>query len=344
MVLSDQATPFPCDWDADGDWDLLVGGGAGRVRILINTGTNTHPTFANVQPVLAGGQPIVVHMSNIFPGLEEYYHDMGYPHPAFVDWDADGLGDLLVPNISNRIFWYKNVRTRTSPKFGPRRQIICDGFPETRQTLGDTARLLGAEQKQWKKRVADPNSPFGWRSRGGFGDFNGDGLMDVVTTDGQGPRETNGYARQSALFVQYRDQQGLLRLRRERVITTSDGHPLKNVDGQPAQIIPVDWDRDGRLDLIINHGRTMDTAPALVRNIGTRTQPEFSAPRRLKCFGVELAGIAKHGPYYGVGDMDGDGRPDLLACTEMGTYHFFRRTALDMARRPTFLIGQPRVR
>jgi len=104
-------------------------------------------------------------------------------------------------------------------------------------------------------------------------------------------------------------------------------------------LIPVDWDRDGLLDLVINHGATLDTAPALVRNIGTRTSPRFDFPRRLKCFGEELSGIAKHGPYYGVGDLDGDGRPDLLACPEMGTYHFFRRTALDMPRRPRFVIG-----
>ena len=341
VALSDQATPFPCDWDGDGDWDLLIGGGYGDVRILINLGTNTRPQFDRVRPVLSRGRPIVVHMSNVFPGLEEYYHDMGYPHPAFVDWDADGLHDLVVPNISNRIFWYKNVGTPTQPRFGAQRQVICDGFPESQQTLRATARLLGAEQKRWTKRVADPNSPFGWRSRAGFGDFNGDGLMDIVTTDGQGPRGANGYALQSALFVQYRDERGQLRLRRDRVITVPDGSPLQNVDGQPAQTIPVDWDQDGRMDLVINHGRTMDTAPAVVRNIGTRTQPEFAAPRRLKCFGIELSGIAKHGPYYGVGDLDDDGRPDLLACPEMGTYHFFRRTALDMPRRPTFLIGQP---
>jgi hypothetical protein len=114
---------------------------------------------------------------------------------------------------------------------------------------------------------------------------------------------------------------------------------MKNVVGQPAQTIPIDWDVDGRIDLIINHGRTMDTAPALVRNIGTKSDPRFDFPQRLQCFGDELSGITKHGPCYGVGDLDGDGKPDLLACTEMGTYHFFRRTALDMPQRPTFAIG-----
>ncbi|MED5446765.1 MAG: hypothetical protein VYA62_00960, partial [Planctomycetota bacterium] len=162
---------------------------------------------------------------------------------------------------------------------------------------------------------------------------------DMVTTDGQGPPDNNRYAAHSAIFVQYRDGRGRRRLKKQQVVTLPDGKPLTNVVGQPAQLIPVDWDRDGLLDLVINHGATLDTAPALVRNIGTRTEPRFDFPRRLKCFGEELSGIAKHGPYYGVGDLDGDGRSDLLACPEMGTYHFFRRTALDMPRRPRFVIG-----
>lgn len=337
LALGDQATPFPCDWDDDGDWDLLVGGGYGNVRILINAGTSDQPQFEQARPVLSQGQPLVLHMSQVFPGLDEYYHDMGYPHPAFVDWDADGLRDLMVPNISNRIFWYENVGTAKEPRFGPRQQVICDGFQETDETLRATARLLGADTKQWTKRVPDPHSPFGWRSRAGFGDFNGDGLMDLVTADARA-NAPNGYAEQSAIFVQYRDKHGRRRLRRDRVVTLPDGSPLKNVGGQPAQTIPVDWDRDGRLDLMINHGRTMDTAPALVRNIGTKTDPRFDDPKRLKCWGVELSGIAKHGPYYGVGDLDGDSKPDLLACPEVGTYHFFRRTALDMPQRASFKI------
>ena len=165
-----------------------------------------------------------------------------------------------------------------------------------------------------------------------------------LLTDAQGPSARNGYAELSALFMQYHDGTGALRLRHDRVSRTPDGSAMQNVLGQPAQMIPIDWDGDGLLDLIINHGRTMDTAPALVRNIGTLTDPRFDFPERLRCFGVELSGIAKHGPYDGVGDLDDDGHPDLLACPEMGTYHFFRRTALDMPRRPSFAIGRPTAR
>ena len=36
IALSDQAWPYFCDWDSDGDLDMLVGGGYGWPRILIN--------------------------------------------------------------------------------------------------------------------------------------------------------------------------------------------------------------------------------------------------------------------------------------------------------------------
>ena len=111
----------------------------------------------------------------------------------------------------------------------------------------------------------------------------------------------------------------------------------------PCQTIVHDWDGDGLLDLIINLGQTMKTAPAVLRNIGTRTQPKFDQPRRLTCYGEDLVGITKHGPYYGVGDMDGDGRADLIASTEVGAYVFFRRTAMDMDKPPATQFGKVRI-
>ena len=45
------AAPFVCDWDGDGQRDLLVGQmgqmGQGRLRIYKNTGTNKAPAFSD---------------------------------------------------------------------------------------------------------------------------------------------------------------------------------------------------------------------------------------------------------------------------------------------------------
>ena len=127
------------------------------------------------------------------------------------------------------------------------------------------------------------------------------------------------------------------------VAALPDGSAAINVRYQPpCQVIVHDWDRDGLLDLVINLGPTMKTGPAVLRNIGTRTHPRFDQPRRLTCYGEDLVGITKHGPYYGIGDMDGDGRADLLASTEVGAYVFFRRTAMDMDKPPATQFGKVR--
>ncbi len=343
VVAGDQASPFPCDWDGDGDWDLVVGGGNGWPTVILNEGTDRRPRFALPRQISSEGRPIRIFMSQVFPGIRGYFHDMGYPFPSYVDWDGDKLPDLMLPNITNRVFWYRNVGTRTEPKFGPRQQVLVDGYPETSQTLKATARRLGAGTGKWNKRMLDPASPFGWRARAGFGDFNGDGLVDMVHADGR-TRHSGGYAEAYALFVQYRDGEGHLRLRRDRVITHPDGKPLKCPGYITSQAIAADWDRDGLLDLICHWGpANTKCQPMFVRNIGTRTKPRFDHPRPLSLWGQPLYNLMKHGPYWAVHDIDGDGRPDLLAGCAYGNYAFYRRTAMDMPSRPTFQIGTARM-
>jgi acyl-CoA thioesterase-1 len=130
MALSDQAWPCLCDWDDDGDVDLLVGGGYGWPRIVINEGTRHQPRFAEPRLILADGKPIRFVRNQIL-GQPHNWHNMGYSYPDFVDWDGDGLRDLIIPNETNRIFWYRNMGTLKRPKFGRRRQILCDGFPDS---------------------------------------------------------------------------------------------------------------------------------------------------------------------------------------------------------------------
>ena len=339
VVAGDQASPFPCDWEGDGDWDLVVGGGNGWPQVVINEGTSERPRFSAPKQILSEGRPIRIFMSQVFPGIEGYDHDMGYPFPSYIDWDADGLPDLMLPNITNRVFWYRNIGTRREPKFGPRRQVIVDGHPETPETLRATAKLLGAGTGKWNKRMLDPNSPFGWRARAGFGDFNGDGLMDMVHADGR-TRNSSGYADVYALFVQYRDQHGRLRLRRDRVITHPDGKPLKGPEAITSQAIPTDWNNDGLLDLICHWGpANTQCQPMFVRNIGTKNDPKFDHPKPLKFWGEPLFNLMKHGPYWAVHDFDSDGRLDLLAGCVYGNYAFYHRAATEMPARPTFSIG-----
>ena len=338
IALSDQAWPCACDWDGDGDWDLLVGGGYGWSRILINDGDNTRPAFGEPQFILADGKPIRILRDEVLGG--EHWHNMGYPFPVSIDWDADGLSDLMLPNETNRIFWYKNIGTRRSPAFGRRRQIICDGFPDSPARRAQSRRLAGDRDVPNHPYPYERDRPFFWRTGVAFADWTGDGLVDLVTHD--------GHVRKATLFAQYRAAGGRLRLRKVGPLKLGDGRLIDDsIVAREAHwtesFRAADWDGDGLLDLIYScagsHHKIQDGGSIfLLRNCGTRSEPLFEDPVTLRCFGAPIR-VSNHGPQPWVGDLDGDGKPDLLTCTEWSVYPFYSHAAIEMKERPKFSLG-----
>jgi hypothetical protein len=87
------------DWDNDGDLDLLISGGKG-VHLRMNEGTKKKPVFAT---------------KNI-KVLPAYYAD------AIVDWDGDGLWDILGGSKQGGVYFYKNIGKLGTPSFG---EAVC---------------------------------------------------------------------------------------------------------------------------------------------------------------------------------------------------------------------------
>lgn len=101
------------DWDDDGDLDLLLGDYyGGRLYYRLNEGTPQEPRFATTNsPVLAAAEPIVI--------------EKGLAAPCVVDWDGDGLFDILCGGSKGGVFLYRNTGRRGEPAFDAPRALIA---------------------------------------------------------------------------------------------------------------------------------------------------------------------------------------------------------------------------
>ena len=331
VAFSDQAWPCICDWNNDGVQDLLIGGGYGWPRIVVNEGSNEQALFGEPQPIYAEGAPIRLLRDEILHS--HHWHNMGYPYPVFVDWDGDGLKDLMLPNETNRIVWYKNIGTSEKPRFGRRQFLEVDGYPDSEEKRAESGRKGEDADLPNSPYPHDPVSPFFWRTGAAFADWNGDGLMDFIA---------HSYQRKATLFVQYRDEQGKLRLKMQGPVRLADGRRIDDsIVGREKHwtesFRAVDWDGDGLMDLIYNLAGTGEIY--LLRNVGSKEEPVFESPRQMKCYGEPIA-FTIHGPNAWAGDFNGDGKPDLLGCVEWSVYPFFSYAALEMEEHPHYVLGE----
>ncbi|MCA9075933.1 MAG: VCBS repeat-containing protein [Planctomycetaceae bacterium] len=336
MSLSDQAWPCLCDWDEDGDLDMLVGGGYGWPRIVINEGTRSRPEYSKPQLILADGQPIRLLRDEIL-GDPPSSHNMGYPYPEFVDWNADGLKDLILPNETNRIFWYPNIGSRGEPRFGQRQQIVVADAPDSDALRAQSATRAADPQSNNGVYPLEPEQPFFWRTGVAIADFDGNELPDLITH--------HGHKRIATLFTQAREEDGSLVLHKAGPLSLDDGTPINDaIVNRTAHwtesFRAIDWDRDGLMDLIYSiagaHNGSLDGGSIyLLRNTGDSTSPRFASPQTMTCFGEPIR-ITNHGPHPRPCDYDGDGQPDLITCVEWSVYPYYAHAALMMAERPTY--------
>jgi len=144
-------------WDADDHKDLLVGLADGTIKIFLNINDNNEPVFdggSNIQAVLFNSISSV----SIRTG--------GRATPDFVDWNSDGIADLVVGAIDGKIHFYLN-------------------FPYEGSTIPTlwAAQAAGTLVKEDGQDLIVPSQ----RSSPVIFDMDGDGNIDLLTgnTNGQ---------------------------------------------------------------------------------------------------------------------------------------------------------------
>ena len=118
------------DLDDDGDYDLIVGG-SGGLRVSENVGGPRNPSFAARELLLdVNGGPLrtrdytKTQLQYAQGGMRMAPSADGKPNPLAVDWDQDGVLDLLVtdsyrsPN-SRAVSFFRGVKTPDGLRFEP---------------------------------------------------------------------------------------------------------------------------------------------------------------------------------------------------------------------------------
>lgn len=146
--------PVACDFDGDGDIDILVGDEDGRIAYLENTGTvkDRMPVFES--PVYLRQKADCVKCGALST-------------PYSVDWDGDGLDDIVSGNSAGNICFIRNLGGGANPVWDAPVLLRTDGRP-IRIMAGINGSIQGPAEEKWGYTVLS------------VADWDGDGRKDIL--------------------------------------------------------------------------------------------------------------------------------------------------------------------
>ncbi len=293
--------PNVTDWNGDGRLDIVAGNAGGQLLFFENQGTDADPQFAPAVPISAGGEPIRIrggYRGSIQGPGEGHW---GYTCPTVVDWNGDGLSDVVMNDIRGMHTVYLNRGTPKAPDLAPPQPLFVDalelhGTWRTRPAAG----MLG-DRMAYVTLDDDDQLHLYWR----IDDFNLEDAGKLLLDDGS-PIQAN--------FL-----------------------PAGGTGRAKFQL--VDVDRDGKVDLLVGTPRhaafpepnagvpwslnRAGSAVLLLRNVGTNEHPQFSYPAVMAVDGQTMHfgqhSCAPVATKLGRGDADWN----LVVGTETGRMIFF---------------------
>ena len=288
------------DWDGDGTLDIVTGNSEGRILFFRNAGTNVEPAFKNAVALEAGGAPIFIQAgyegSIQGPGEARW----GYLCPTVVDWNNDGLPDIVTSGVTGHHSVYLNEGRRKKPKLAPSRMIYLDGLA-----------LHGT-----------------WRCQPGIAIL--DGRMAYVALDDQD--EFHLYWQIDAQNVA---DGGKLTLDTGEVMCANY---LKAGGTGRIKIVLYDWDEDGVVDILVGTPRHSSipnpkrglpqalgkpgSAVMFLRNTGTNAAPKFARPKMFAYKGTPTF-FEQHACSPAVAPFGRGNKPGLIVGKETGRLYYF---------------------
>ena len=292
------ATPFAVDWDADGDIDLLSGNSAGYIEYFENLSGRGVEAIKWDAPkrLLVDGKPfrIMAGANGSIQGPAEA--KWGYTTINVVDWNHDGLLDILYNSIFGDVMWLKNTGTKQVAKLSAPQAI------EVEWSSAQPALAWGWRKPDGKKLMTQ------WRTTPVAHDINHDGLLDLVMLDQE------GYL---AFFERNKD----LTLQAPKRSFLNIQNQALRLNDQSAgksgrrKLCLTDWDGDGFLDLLVN-SKNADLWRQVAQENGKWKFQNLGA--------IDPKNIEGHDVSPTTADFDDDGTPDFIGGAEDGRMYFMK--------------------
>jgi hypothetical protein len=294
-------TPFGCDWDGDGDWDLICGNTAGCVAFVENlSGAGvSQPKWAEPKRLEAEGKElrIMAGPNGSIQGPAEA--KWGYTTQTVADWDGDGLPDVVANSILGKVVWYRNVGTRKAPKLAAAQPV------EVEWEGSQPSLAWGWLRPEGKALLTQ------WRTTPVTADWNKDGLVDLLMLDQEG----------YFAFFQREVRSGKrVLLSPKRIFCDEKGEPLQfnaKSAGKSGRrkLCVADWDGDGKLDILINAKNA-----ELWRQVGEKDGRFLFK----NMGGLHPKNIEGHDVSPTVVDFDNNGIPDFIGGAEDGHLYYLK--------------------
>jgi hypothetical protein len=210
-----------------------------------------------------------------------------------VDFDTDGLLDLIAGDTTGNVWFFKNIGTKTTPKLAAGVKLKADGkeitgsAPTPSTTLSTL--LPGA--------TSDPIG--GVYSKLHVTDWDGDGKLDLLV----------GHTKSSREEIVFYKNISTVADPKFAASAKLDNPDLASVS-RPSPYV-VDWDGDGKRDMLVG---TDDGKVLFLRNVGNNARPVFAKPEQLSLPGLDKCIRTR----VCVVDWKNRGKLDLL----VGTYYY----------------------
>jgi hypothetical protein len=141
----------------------------GRVCDLIACGEGSLYFYRFTGRFAATGAPVYAAPVAVLQENADLYAGT-LPVPTSVDWNGDGVLDLLAGNSEGFVLFFENIGSNTEPRFLPATRVQAGGR-DIHVQAGYAGSLQGLQESRW-----------GYLSPNAF-DWNDDGLPDLVTGD-----------------------------------------------------------------------------------------------------------------------------------------------------------------